>query len=687
MLHVAMVSCWLLAAVPSDSPTPEELQTYQAAAREAGRDVLAHIRLASWCEIHGMHVERHKHLGIALEVSPDHPAVHGLLGEVRDNGQWRMPQAVVEDYRSDADTKSKLALYRARREKSPDTAQAHWQLGEWCEENGLEAEARAHFAAVIRLNPAREEAWKKLGYQRTKGRWSTAEQAAAVRAQADHQRKADGHSRPLLEKWNGWLARKVKREEAEAALAGVRDPRAVPSIWKVFILGGPAEQERAVRLLGQIDCPSSSRALASLAVMGLTERVRQRAADALVKADPREFVSMLISVIRDPIEYEVREVGGPGKPGELYVKGEKMNQRFFYAAPPPLATMRPTDVLGVDSYGLPVANRVVGFAYEPVSAAVNPQFMGASDLSNAPQVMGKLLGPTGTAVGQKMMQNQQNATTAGNLMGMAGPFAGFAMPLFAPIPVGQLMMQAQQKAAISREQLEEDVASLDRFNRDVNDTNDRATAALGAALLQTHGPKRADWVKWWSGLNETSANAPPRPREPDKEPSLAVDAGGNRAILPGFGAGTQVWTITGPQAIEALRTGDRVLTQDTETGELGYKPIVAIHQGVRQPIKVLTIGNEVIETTGMERFWVAGKGWAMAGEMKAGDVTRSLGGLRPVTKVEDRGISPVYHIRVDEGRGVVVGEQGALAHDEQVAGPAGVPFDSAAIGPPSHASH
>ena len=34
----------------------------------------AHVRLASWCETHGMQVERHKHLGIALEIAPDHPA-------------------------------------------------------------------------------------------------------------------------------------------------------------------------------------------------------------------------------------------------------------------------------------------------------------------------------------------------------------------------------------------------------------------------------------------------------------------------------------------------------------------------------------------------------------------------------------------------------------------------------------
>ena len=216
---------------------------------------------------------------------------------------------------------------------------------------------------MIRLNPSREDAWKKLGYHKPKGRWTTTLLAAAEHDEIERQRKADGHWRPLLEKWRGGLARKAKRAEAEAALSKLQDARAVPSIWKVFALGGPADQERAVRLLGQIDAPSASRALASLAVMGATGDVRGRTADALVKRDPREFAGVLFSVIRDPIEYEVREVDGPGKPGELYVHGQRMNRRFFYAAPPPLATLQPNDFVGYDYNGLPVANRVVGYAF------------------------------------------------------------------------------------------------------------------------------------------------------------------------------------------------------------------------------------------------------------------------------------------------------------------------------------
>ena len=39
-------------------------------------------------------------------------------------------------------------------------------------------------------------------------------------------------------------------------------------------------------------------------------------------------------------------------------------------------------------------------------------------------------------------------------------------------------------------------------------------------------------------------------------------------------AGTPVWTDQGLLAIEKISVGDRVLAQDIETGELGYKPVL-----------------------------------------------------------------------------------------------------------------
>ncbi len=370
-------SCFiLLSLVLLDSPTPEDVRAYQQAAAALGRDAGAHVRLASWCEAHGLIAERHKHLGIALEIDPDHPAARGLLGELADKGEWRMPAVVIDDHRGDP-AAATLALYHARRDKIPETAQAHWQLAEWCDQNGLKAEAMAHLTAVVRLNPGHEDAWKKLGFRKQKGRWTAPEQVAAPRGELEAQHRADAKWTKLLQKWTGWLAKKTRQAEAEAAMAQVHDPRAVPAIWKVLIAGGPVDQERGVRLLAQIDAPAASRALASLAVLGSSDDVRTHAAASLLRRDPREFAPFLISLLRDPIKYEVRPVEGPGKPGELYVRGQKANSRFFYAAPPPLTSLRPTDIVGFDYDGLPVATRVVGYMNQPIAAAIDPLLSGA----------------------------------------------------------------------------------------------------------------------------------------------------------------------------------------------------------------------------------------------------------------------------------------------------------------------
>ena len=98
----------------------------------------------------------------------------------------------------------------------------------------MTGEAKEQFAAVVRVDPKREAAWKRLGYKKQGGQWATDEQVAAARAEADAHKKADKHWRPILERLRARLDGKdrVRRAEAEASLAEVTDPRAVPSVWR-----------------------------------------------------------------------------------------------------------------------------------------------------------------------------------------------------------------------------------------------------------------------------------------------------------------------------------------------------------------------------------------------------------------------------------------------------------------------
>jgi hypothetical protein len=232
-----------------------DLSAYQAAKAQAGFDSEANVRLALWCEAHGMEAERLEHLAIALRSNPGQAAARGLLGLVSYQGDWQTPSSVAKQAESDA----LLAEYNTERERTPDTADGHWKLALWCEEKGLKPEARAHFTAVTQLAPGCSEAWRRLGCQPYKGQWLSAEQVAAEHAEDELQNKADRYWDPQLETWKKQLWRGGdERKNAATALASVRDPRAVPAIRRFLGKEDPElqllcsehpEQNQRIRIL------------------------------------------------------------------------------------------------------------------------------------------------------------------------------------------------------------------------------------------------------------------------------------------------------------------------------------------------------------------------------------------------------------------------------------------------------
>jgi hypothetical protein len=684
MIQFALVClvCWADGPMRADAGAQKDLDTYEASAAKVGRDAAAHVRLALWCKAQGLEPQRQKHLALAVLNDPRNLLARGLLGQVEERGKWRRPENLSESVRDDADLAARLDDYRRRRGAIPDTAEAHWQLAGWCEQNALEVEDRAHLAAVVRLNPAREDAWKKLGCRKQNGRWMTTEQVAAQRVAIEAQRKADARWRPLLLKWKGQLGQESKRREAEAAFQTVDDPRAITSIWRMFALGGAADQERAIVLLRRIDAPAAARALASLAVTAETADLRRMAAEGLAGHDPRAFAGILIGLLRDPIKFEVREVGGPGMPGELYIKGEKANTRRFYSAPPPLATIRPGDLMAFDEAGMPYVNRVVGFSPQRTGNAVNPLVQGMPELTGAPEALAHAgYGQAGQQLGQQLVRNQNASVAAAGAVNRGA----YNMPLVAQVPVGRMMLQAQQQSELSRQRLQQDVAALQRSNEEINRTNDRVLAALKGVVGEDLGAARETWSKWWNDLLETCSAAPARTGEPASEPKpsrgeAASPTTTRRAWEPGFEGGTKLWTSAGLRAVEELRTGDRMLAQNTTTGGLEYTAVLTIRHRGTAPLRSVALGEAdgelPIAATDLERFWVAGKGWSTARDLKPGDVLRKLRGVERVSSVSDVPARSVYHVQVAEGYGLFVDRRAILVHDARLAEPVASPFDA-----------
>src|SRR5262249_48549024 len=173
---------------------------YEQARKEAGRDAQAHVRLALWCEAHGMTAERMKHLALAVMYDPSNALARGLMGLVAYQGKWGRPDDVGKRIQDDPAYQRLIEEYLERRAQAGHKADAQMKLASWCEQKGLKAQAIAHYNVVVQLDPSHEAAWRRLGYKKSGNRWVKPEEAVVGKLEAERQRRADRSWRPRLEK-------------------------------------------------------------------------------------------------------------------------------------------------------------------------------------------------------------------------------------------------------------------------------------------------------------------------------------------------------------------------------------------------------------------------------------------------------------------------------------------------------
>ena len=106
MIGALILGCGLLTALPSDVDSPpkqssKDFKDYQAAAAHVKRDPDAHVKLALWCEQHGLEAERITHLALAVLIQ-------------RDNETARLARPGCRLHRQMAQTRSSRSSRQAR---------------------------------------------------------------------------------------------------------------------------------------------------------------------------------------------------------------------------------------------------------------------------------------------------------------------------------------------------------------------------------------------------------------------------------------------------------------------------------------------------------------------------------------------------------------------------------------------
>jgi hypothetical protein len=227
--------------------------------------------------------------------------------------------------------------------------------------------------------------------------------------------------------------------------------------------------------------------------------------------------------------------------------------------------------------------------------------------------------------------------------------------------------------------------------------NRRIADALNIATEQDLPADPEVWWQWWNEVNEvfTEGEKPLRavrtveqfvridraedlrPVEPPAVPPIeSFSPPPIESFSPPprrsdcLAAGTLVWTDTGQTAIEQVRVGDLVLSQDPETGELAYKPVLRTTVRPEGPlVRVHTVAGEAFETSGGHLFWVAGEGWMRARELESGMELHGASGTARVSLTEDGPELETYNLIVADFHSYFVGEFRLLCHDNTVRRP------------------
>ncbi len=462
-----------------------------------------------------------------------------------------------------------------------------------------------------------------------------------------------------------------------------------------------------------------------LAVFAGSKDVRSEAIAELRRRDRREYAATLIAMILRPIKYTVKPVGGPGKPGELLIKGSGStpNLKRIYAPPgtDPAILAQAGDRVRLDENGLPVIDRVTSlslleltgaqlFSWQQQMAAAQQQTLltmqqrpfqsmitssfSKSGLGAQGQKVGNLvLSAFETAAKQSLSSNLINNPYW--LIGMntfngapinPGSEIFYTVADGVQIPTGRIMVQAQKTAAVAQQQLQNDVAAIDEFNTSLNELNDRVLPVLNDVSGLNLGPDPAAWQLWFNNLVGFTSQQASEPRTVVENVPLAykpapIPLGSFSTPITAvryscFGAGTMVRTLTGLEPIESLKVGDQVLSQNCKTGGLSYQPILAVHHNPPSKTYRINFGEETIVSSFFHRFWKPGSGWVMARDLTEGDRIRTLNGTAEVTAKEEGKVVPVYNLDVAGDADFFVGKQGALAHDNTLPNLREPPFDA-----------
>lgn len=545
-------------------------------------------------------VDRRQHLAALRKTS--NLAARWQSGYVELDESW-MP---FESAGRTGDAAELRDEYRQRRQAAPLTADGQGALAAWCRAHQLSAQDYAHALAAVALDPEGDhrETLTRLGYLAVGDKWLSPDEAARWAAEIESTKES-------LKLWGEKLTMVAgqlsspgrKREAALRTLDQLRDGRCAPAIE--WTLCGHSEPVALVGIgrLKQIRAYESTKTLARQAVFNPWPAVRHAAIEALFDRKFEDYVPALVSLLSTTLEarFETHQDDRDFLTYSYVVSRETESEFQVQAFQTLVRVIEPTLIIYSTRPGASKPGRDES---PKLRLPANLDLLNRVDLER-------------------------------NLL-------------------DQYHVNAQRQEIWN--------ARTEELNGRVRDV---LVSVTGEAALET--PR--DWWDWWDGYNQYEKTEK-KIRSVTRKQFAGRIAGNHLRIVRSslapscLAAGTPVWTDRGAIAVQQLAVGDELLTQDIETGALGYVPVLETTR--RDPTSVFKItagAGSPLVATGGHRFWVPGEGWRRVNDLKPGSLLHTATGSVAVTSIESLPDAAVYNVVLSPTHNCFVGEQALLTHD------------------------
>lgn len=530
-----------------------------------------------------------------------------------ERGRWMS----LEDWIEKQNGNQALRQYTNLRDRATDSLQGHRRLAEFCVQNRLTAQARMHFAQVLRFDPNDSVARNYLGHTLLGPIWISPAQWKMVKSRQESLRESiQKYQRTLTRIERGLKSdNQATFKRAVQELEDLSDEAAVPAVELTF--GGEPESVShcAVNWLSKREGREASIALARFGIFHPDPRIRSAAAISLRGRPVVEYGAAVVDMALTP---------------------------FSAAGSIPIHSSN-GDILGFQE----TYRREGAEAEQMIVSPTGSQGTGSS--LSAPRDIQAI--------------NRQTELINSSIASMLTTVSGETIP---PNAEGiwnwwyREMETSRPERRYMSTHWSDDLLAM---YTEVNQPRFRSDAPRPPPGVNGVGADQivsADFVTPEYRRQQLMAAQMSAFRE---ESRFWLPVGARSFSSECFVAGTPVMTERGLRPIESIRTGDLVLGKEIKTGQLAFRPVVQSTE--REPIALIQIQleTETLICTPGHLFWLSGQGWTRARELQPGDVLHGARDPMKVRSVSDASSQGTFNLMVEEFSNYFVGESLVLTHD------------------------